>query len=226
MAVPLEVSGNLATAARNISWNMRFSAQSTLVYTFPFLFVLAAYGFWKARREGPEVWILAALFPVFVLGHLVQPQGSGSFIGERYWFEAFFAAVILGARGGVLLMRSRKPDRHTALAAVSVLTAVQIVLTASAIQAMACRSRPYREVRAAAEVYRDSRRVVFLHRGGGFEPTHLNLNRADWRAAPAFYLGSSWRRCGTCRVGAALRPRAVERLSYDPTQGVARTQSR
>ena len=188
LSVPVEVSGDWSTVLRNISRNMRFSAQSTAVYTFPFVFLLAAYGFWRARKSGPEVWILAALFPAFVVAHLVQPHGSGSFIGERYWFEAFFAVAILGARGAVLLMQVRMPDRRAAVAAVAVLTGLQIVLSVTAVRAMDERSRPYREVRAAAERYGETKCVVFLHRSEGLEPTHLNLNRPDWRAGAAFYL--------------------------------------
>ena len=142
-----------------------FSSQTTLLYAFPFVFPLAAYGFWKERKRSTEAWILALLFPAFILAHLIQPETSGSFIGERYWFEAFFAIAILGARGFILLMESWRPGARAGTTAVWVLTAVQIVVLGSVLHILDSRSRPYRQVRSVAESYRECACVVFLTPG-------------------------------------------------------------
>ena len=187
IAVPLEIGASASTVLKNISWNLRFSSQSTLLYAFPFVFPLAAWGFWKERKRF-EARILALLFPAFVLAHLIQPEASGSYVGERYWLEAFFAIAILGGRGFILLMESWRPGARAATAAVWVLTAVQIVVLGSALHILDSRSRPYRQVRSVAESYRECACVVFLTPGEGFVPAHFNLNRPDWKSGSVFYL--------------------------------------
>lgn len=189
IAVPVEISASAATALRNIGWNMRFPSQTTLLYAFPFVFPLAAYGFWKERKRSTEAWILALLFPAFMLAHLIQPETSRSFIGERYWFEAFFAVAILGARGFILLVESWRPGTHVGTTAAWVLTGVQIVVLGAVFHVLDSHSRPFRQVHSVAESYRDCACVVFLHPERGFEwPSNLNLNRPDWRTGSVFYL--------------------------------------
>jgi len=60
------------TAAMDIVKNIlearRYSIQSTLLFTFPFVFLLAGYGYW-INRHLPAVKILAAIFPTIVVAH-------------------------------------------------------------------------------------------------------------------------------------------------------------
>jgi hypothetical protein len=213
------VPGELRIILKNISRNLRFSSQSTLLYTFPFLFPLAVWGFWKERKRF-DARILALLFPAFALGHLIQPESSGSYIGERYWFEAFFAVAILGARGFILLMESWRPERSAGAAAAWVLTGVQIAVLGAALHVMDSHSRPYRQVRSVAESYRNCACVVFLHPGARFVPAHFNLNGPDWKTGGVFYLidpGSAERAAWARRFG--RRDWAV--IGYDPDRDAA-----
>src|SRR5262249_29288285 len=146
---------------RGLASVWRFSTQSTLIYTFPFVFPLAVYGFWSYRDSG-AVRVLAAVFSAIVLGHLVQPEGSFSFIGEPYWFEAYFAFVGLAAGGLLCLFHGRRMPRSHAIAAILLLTVIQVAMTAAACPRMDNPGLSRRVVRRTAERYGDRHCVVFL----------------------------------------------------------------
>ncbi len=97
----------------------------TAAATFPFLFLLAAYGFWRRRRQ-PAARVLAGLFAVLVLGHVLQIEDSDTPIGERHYWEAFFAAALLAGMGYRDLLTRVRPSpalRRAAVAGVAIAAA-------------------------------------------------------------------------------------------------------
>jgi len=156
-----------------------------------------------------------------VLVHIIEPQVNIEFSGERYYFEAYFAVLVLAARGTVLLMREWGASRR-AFAAVMVLLAAGAVLQQTvAARIILDRSAPYREMRRAAEKYALERTVIFwLDSAPVVYGKHYNLNGPDWRRDNLFYLvdpGPGERDRWACAAG---RPAWVT-IGYDElTQSV------
>jgi hypothetical protein len=75
---------NFATFVRD-----RWALEETLIFTFPFVFLLAAYTAIREWKRAPNVRFLAVFFPALVIAHVVQTENSASFIGERYYFAGF-----------------------------------------------------------------------------------------------------------------------------------------
>jgi len=177
VGVPVEIAASLPQALRNMKEMWRFSVQSTLLFSFPLVFVLAGVGFWKNRKSSPMVWLLLSLFVVIVLGHLVQTEDSGSILGERYWFEAYFAVAILAAQGIAAVAAALESPRRSLIAAGCAQLAVQLMVTIAGSSLVLQWSAPYIAVARPAGQYRDCRCVVFLKSSLPiFAAQHLNLN--------------------------------------------------
>jgi len=186
--VPVEISASVPQLLRNIRGTLRFGLESTLLFFFPLIFVLAGVGFWKNRRTSPMVWVLLSLFVAIVLGHLLQTEGSGSVLAERYWFEGYFAVAILAAQGIAVTFQALCPPRRSLIAAGCALMAVQAMVTLAGVKIMLRRSAPSIAVAHLAGQYSDCRCVVFLKSSPpDFYAEHLNLNGPDWAQAKVFY---------------------------------------
>jgi len=171
---------------QNVASMWRFATQSTLLYSFPLVFPLAIAGFWAAKKERSDVWILAALFTGMVFGHLLQTEPSSSLIGERYWFEAYFCVTILASYFVVRLFRSWRPGRAAAVAIYTMSAAQVLIMLASAGQ-LNFAAWSGREMRRLAESYEHCGCVVFLQDSNPFHGAYLNLNGPSWPRADVFY---------------------------------------
>ena len=179
LRVPVEMTASPAFILESLASRWRFSVQSMWVLGFPLVFVLAGIGLYRQRHRG-AAWILAALFGATCLGYLVQPEGSGAVIGERYWFEAFFCILVLAAPVMAGLM-SRT--------VVWALSAAQVLVLCGTIQVLVRRAEPTSAMRSLAEQYRNCDCVVFMkEEEPHFAPQHLNINDPDWQRARVFYL--------------------------------------
>jgi hypothetical protein len=186
--VPAEVSTSPAQVAVNLKSVWRFSSQSTILFSFPLLFVCAALGFWASRKRSPLVWVLMALFAATVVGHLIQFESSGSVIPERYWFESFFAVAILAAEGLLTAVAALKSSRRSLVLAACGLVIIQVPLMLVACRILMTRSFPSAAVRQVAEKLGGCNCVVFLKKSPPlFYGEHLNLNGPDWQSANAFF---------------------------------------
>ena len=186
--VPKDISATPALILENLFWTRRFSAQSTLLYAFPFVFALAAYGFWVARRS-PAARVLVCLFPAIFIAHLAQTFSSSPIVGERYYFEAYFSVVILAAYGTQSLVSKWRTSKHSLIAAIVMLTSAQVAMSAAAVRQFASVGQPYREVTRVAEQYRNCRCAVFLKSSGDlFSSAYMNLNTPAWKSDAVFYL--------------------------------------
>jgi hypothetical protein len=146
------------------------------------------YGFWALRPKSPVPWILLALPCALGLAHLVQFEGSSSVIGERYWFEGYFAIAVLAAEGLRRLLAAWRSGRRPAIAVAIGLAAAQLVVMAAAAARLDAASRPDREVRRLAEAYQGCGCVVyFADNPQVFFGKRLNLNGPAWPSAGVFY---------------------------------------
>jgi hypothetical protein len=162
---------SLLQTARSVS---RWSLQGTALYIVPFLFLLAAYAVYAETERPHHTYVLAALIAALMIGYTAEPAPSDSVVGERFWYESFFALSILGARG----WRSFRTRwrRHATRAVTVAILAVSCFHYAIAIKAVRTRVTPYLRLTDV---------VAFLE--GDIGPD-FNQNAADWRHAPVFYM--------------------------------------
>jgi hypothetical protein len=212
--LPPELTFNPGRIWEGIRQYASQTTEETLIGIFPFAYLLAGHALLRETSRRKEVWILASLYVALVLAYLAHPDGSGVFLGERFHFEAFFALMLLAARGLQLLVERWSAPRW-ALVWIMVLFAImQIGQQAAAANAIAHRTEPYRRVREAIAASGISG-LVFLHDARGFAGRYFNLNDADWRHAARIYLldaeperRAQW----ACRYGAT----AYTVITYDP----------
>lgn len=184
---PPELSFNPVVILRALARHGPFMLLETILGTFPFLHVLAAYALVFEKRYRREVRVLAVLYVALVFAYLFHPEGYAVFFGERFHFEAFFALVLLAARGTQILVDRWQVPRRAVVFALLMLAALQIGQLASAVQVISTKGEPYRKIRAALEVANVSG-LVFLQDSPGFVAKHFNLNDADWRHASRMFL--------------------------------------
>ncbi len=199
-SVPVDISATPRTVLNHLLSARRTSMQTTLLYSFPFVFALAAYGFW-VERKSRATWILACLFPAIFIAHLPQATSS-PIVGERFYFESYFSVVILGARGLQLLILKWRSRRYIVLTLAVVLTLMQITLAIAGVTQIESVGQPYREVNRLAKSLRNCHCAVFLDSSPDHDvyySPNLNLNTPDWHSSPVFYFNdpgpderSSW----------------------------------
>lgn len=163
------------------------AAEEGLIGAFPFAYLLAGYAVLCERQRRQEVWILASLYLALVLAYLAHVDGYGVFFGERFHFEAFFALLLLAARGLQLVIERWHTPRRALVWTMLLFVLMQGAQQAAVVETIARRGEPYRKVREALAVSGISG-LVLLHDGPGFLAKHFNLNEADWRHATRIYL--------------------------------------
>jgi hypothetical protein len=190
----------------------RWSVQGTTLYAFPFLWIMSVYALVADRRR--ELYFLAALFMSLVVGHLLVVAPTGTRFGERIWFEAYFGAAILGARGWLLFAERRQLPRHATHVVLAAAFAVQGLYYIKLAGEARARFEPHYRVQQAIQELAVSDAVIFLKNAPGFRARDLNLNQADWKASSQFYMPDP----GTERralVAKALGKRRWLVIAYD-----------
>ncbi len=176
--------------AKNILEARRYSIQSTLLFTFPFVFLLAGHGYW-INRHSPAVRILAAIFPTIVLAHSAWTYTGTPFVGERFFYEGYFSVVVLAAGGLQALLVRWNTSNSAFLRVAAALTLVQIGMTAVGGNEITKHYRPYLEVEKVAAAEQNCHCAVFLKSTEDlnvFDGSYLNMNTPAWRSAKVFYL--------------------------------------
>lgn len=169
---------------RHYGW---IAAQGGLIGAFPFSYLLAGYAVLYERKRRTEVWILASLYVALVLAYLAHSNGYAVFFGERFHFEAFFALLLLAARGFQLVVERWHTPRRALVWTLLLFVVMQVAQQAMVVETVARRGEPYRKVREALAESGISG-LVLLHDSPGFVAQHFNLNDADWRHASRLYL--------------------------------------
>jgi hypothetical protein len=224
IGVPVEIQATPAMMIHNVSNRLRFSAQSIVLFSFPFLFPAAAGGLWFFRKRCWAAGLLTTLFCAIAVAYLVQTEASASLVGERYWMEAFFGVSILAAAWVVRATSAAQTERTALIVAGVGLAVAQLVLTGFAAIKLDVASEPSREMRRLAESFQHCRCVVYLCENPPFHGEHLNLNGPDWQNAEVFY---------AVDPGVALRDEWAARLgwlqwvalTYNPSAGRAEIES-
>lgn len=189
---PIEVTPSFTVLKQNALYLNRWSLEATAVYSFPFLFLLAAWSVVKESRQRIEVAVLGLLYAAIVAGYLVQREWSTCQYGERYYFEMFFAAAILAARGLDLLSRDARWSARSLSHASLGLLAVQACAFAIFTPTMLGLTSYSAKVQEAFKRVTSPRTVVFLQDPPTIDyinaARNFNPNAADWQNAPAVYL--------------------------------------
>jgi len=225
--IPTDITTTPAVVLSNILMTRRYSVQTTLLYSFPFVFLLAAYGFW-VKRQSQAACILALLFPAIFLAHFAQTFSSSPIVGERYYFEAYIAVVVLAGYGTqALLLRLRTQRKYAILVAV-LLTIVQGAMTVVGARQISLVGKPYREVTKVAETYRNCRCAIFLKSSTDKELSYfspnLNFDGPAWKPGDSDYLNDP----GPAERGAwanAFGWHDWAVVTYDPQTQTARSET-
>lgn len=146
----------------------------TAITSFPFLFLFAAYGVWRRPRQSA---LFAALFLGFVLAYVIQLDNSDSPIGERYYFEAFFAVAILAGMGWAQMAADLRWSRKFQGALMIALCAIALAGTAAFTFWEVELRWPARQVERIASRPPFKEGAVFLATGPGFAEHRYNFNR-------------------------------------------------
>lgn len=127
--------------------------------------------------------MLTALFLGPATGYSLTKLVSGTYFGERYYYEVYFALCLLAARGLVLLGNTRGRGLLPSALAVC-LTVYCLHATVYAREAIAAFD-PHAAVLSVARQLTEPSSVVFLPLTWGRD---TNMNAPRWRDAPVVYL--------------------------------------
>lgn len=173
---------------RNAIYVTRWGILRTVLYTVPFTIVLVAYALFRDTEKRAAVITATLPFLFTILLYNVESEGSGSYSGERYYFESFCLACIVAARGFILLLDRWRPSQATVTTLVWAFAALQLCQHAVAIPNILDLSYVSRQVHQHVA---GGPRLVFLkgpEAFAAFIPKHANWNVPDWRHADRVYL--------------------------------------
>jgi 4-amino-4-deoxy-L-arabinose transferase-like glycosyltransferase len=212
-----EISLQAQDLAQNLTRMTPVRIADTVSVSFPFIFLLAAYALWRGRRN-PMWWLLAALVISLIAGYIVQMEDSDSPIGERYYFEAFFAVAVLAGAGWAQLTRDCRWSgwfsRALGIALCFVAAADTAVCTGWEVNLR----WPTRQIAKAAAHPPFQRGLVFLVAGGPYHPQQCNVNRPNGEVLYLLDAGVQNRK----EVAAQLGYRSWAILRYDEAKKSAR----
>jgi hypothetical protein len=185
--VPLEISAPPGQILTHIVGMYRGSAEDTIFYSFPLIFLLAAYG-WVRSPRSSQAAVLGLLFLGLVVGHFIQPERSASVAGERYWFEGFCGVAALAANGIQSLFERWRPAIKMASAALACAFGMQVPILDAASYHIEQISSVQRKIQEAAAACPQVKCVVFIATAQPlWYPAHIILNGPNWKHADVFY---------------------------------------
>jgi hypothetical protein len=209
-----ELTVNSSVIFHNLAQAWRWSLTDTVRTTFPLVLLAAGFACWKEREYRREVIFLALLFPMLAIAHIFQSEGSGSFDGERYYYEGYAGLGVVAARGFLLVTSDWRVGRRAVMTVLISLTAVQAVLIAFVIRDVESHLAPSR-MAYRASMESPIPKLVFLSGDApAFTAKHVNWNDANWKSEPVTFLndpGIARRDEVACRFGDS----AYRVVSYD-----------
>ncbi len=217
-SLPVEIDLHVSNLLRNLRSITSVSVAKTALDAIPFAYLLAICGLLLERRAWS--WILAALWLMLIAAYLPQVEVSDAVVGERYYFEAYFALAILAARGWTLLADRVRVPSWTASALATGLIAVQVFHYGLLADTILHLKTGYGRVLDKVAEMRLADAVVLMKPAPGFGAKNFNPNAADWQRAPVFYVkdpGPRRRQEIVCALG---RPLWVL-ITYRPKTGEA-----
>ncbi len=202
-----ELTLSLPVVFHNIIYLSRPAIVETLFAMVPFVILAAGYACIRERQFRKEILLLSALSPALVLAYFLQSDGSGSFDGERYYYEGFALLCIAAARGLALLVSDWQVWNGAAVVALSARLATQVLPLAWVIRDIESHLRPWRKAYPASIAPPAPTLVLLSGAIDEFTAMHANWNAADWQTEPTIFLndpGPSRRPEVACRFGASV----------------------
>jgi multisubunit Na+/H+ antiporter MnhB subunit len=215
--IPAEISLRAADLGRSLTRITPVRIADTVSVSFPFIFLLAVYALWRGWRD-PKMWLLAGLVISVVAGYMVHMTDSDSPVGERYYFEAYFAVAVLAGAGWAQLTRDIRWSAWFSRAAGIALCVVAAADMAVCTVWEANLRWPTREITKAAAHPPFQKGLVFLVDSNRFAPRDCNVNRPDGEVLYLLDTGVQDREETAARLG--YRNWAV--LRYDDAEKMAR----
>ena len=179
-AIPKEINLSPISLVTNLVTITPSAIADTLLASFPLVLPLAAVALFRFRKqtEPKPALLLASAFFLFVAAYLVQTEISTSAVGDRYYFEAYFAAVIVAV--------SLPWPRYLLAPCLALITLPQLAIYAKVAHDA---RRPYAAMAEAARAVSPPTRLVYLEQGDThFYGSWLNLNPPDWQNVPVLVL--------------------------------------
>jgi 4-amino-4-deoxy-L-arabinose transferase-like glycosyltransferase len=159
----------------------RWSIQSTMVFTAPFLFFAIGFAVWRDRKL--PTLTLAAVIVVLGSSYAIADIESASTWGERYYFEVFPAMCALAARGLCLMNLT-----DLKIGQIALLTALMAAVQGFVLMPPLFNNlQPHQAMRAKVATLRSGKIVVFLDTNT-LVAKHANLNAAEWWDSDALFL--------------------------------------
>ncbi len=216
-AIPMEMIPRWSDALRVLRWSL----VAEWAFAFPLLFPAAGFALFCDREKRREGLLLCGLFLALVAGYTPNRFTSGSLVGERWYYEAFFALTILAARG-VVLLEKRWGGRQLVVWLLAPCAASAFATFVIFLPAVLHEAAPYSQIRRLAAELPFHHATVFLQtRDPEFIAKHFNLNSANWPTAPVFFAPDPGAATRQALADALGRPSWVL-IAYDPTNRTAR----
>ncbi len=186
--MPPEVDLRPAHVLSNLFTITRSSFEKLNASVFPLLLLLAAYALLREERAKREaIYTLGALFLILVFGYTGLIEPSDTIVGERMYYEAFFALSIVAARGIAILQRRWRIPARAMAAAMAAAVLLTVPTYYRFYQDTMQRALPFTEVQNAINGLHLSDAVFFLQTAEGFKASDFNQNSPDWKHSDAFY---------------------------------------
>jgi len=184
------------------------------LYSFPFILLLPIYAviYERSRRSLLLLCIALSLIGGYTI-KLAVP--SDSFIGERYYFDVYFAIGILSAAGWEKLRRNWKPSAAAVRALVLGLGCLTLYYYMYAAHAAIQFRRGYYSVYRAAQKTTQGRVLVFMAPSKYFDPHNYNPNPGDWESARVLFVVDPGEEGRASAASILNRPSWLV-MSYDP----------
>jgi hypothetical protein len=219
--MPPEANLRPAHVVFNIFTLTRSSFEKLNASVFPLLLLLSAYALLREDRAKREaIYTLGALFLIVVFGYTGLIEPSDTVVGERMYYEVFFALALIAARGVVIIQqRWRIPARDMAA-----VTAAAVLLTLPTYyrfyQDTMQRALPFTKVQNAINGLHLSDAVFFLRTAEDFRASDFNQNSPDWKHSDAFYFVDTGEQRRPA-IAALMGKSNWAVISYDPQARVA-----
>lgn len=182
----------------------RSALTETARVTFPFIPLLAVYACVKERAYRSYLIYMALLFPLLVMAYTADPAPSGSFDGERFYFEGFGLLAIVAAHGLCLFVKNWGIGSRSVNVTIAVLIAIQTPIIISTIDDIEGTLRPYLQAHRLAQSAPTVPLVFLRTYPSKFASKQINWNDANWPEAPTVFLtdpGTQRRESVACQFG-------------------------
>ncbi|HEX9111070.1 MAG TPA: glycosyltransferase family 39 protein, partial [Terriglobales bacterium] len=214
-----ELRPTAMSVVRHVLTNTPVSLGRIVLYSFPFMMVLPIYAVIHERSRR-DILLFCIGLSLIVGYTFTNVSSSDSFIGERYYFDVYFAIGILSAVGWGRLRRKLKPSTAAVRALVLGLGCLTFYYYMYAAHAVVQFRRGYYSVYRAAQKTTEGRVLVFMAASKYFNPHNFNPNPGDWEDARVLFVVDPGEE-GRASAARILNRQLWLVMSYDANEGRA-----